>query len=54
MGRFSFRAGVNAETPDFTIIEPDRRDSVRRLTVTEDGHVIEDIVTVGGLSEDDD
>lgn len=54
MGRFSFRAGVDAENPDFEIVQPDRRDRVRRLTVHHDGSTTEEFVVVAGLTEETD
>jgi hypothetical protein len=53
MGRFSFRAGANAENPDFVIIQPDRRDTIRRLTVADDGTVTETFTRLGGEDEGD-
>lgn len=53
MGRFGFRAGVNAENPDFTIIETNRGDRVRRLSVAADGSVTEDEVIVPLPTQED-
>lgn len=54
MGRFSFRAGPNAEDgSNFTIIHPDRRDRVRRLVVTGDGTVHEEDVVIPGLRDEE-
>lgn len=55
MGCFSFRAGANAEDPDFVIIQPNRRDQIRRLDVNADGTVTETSFTVplGDAEESD-
>lgn len=46
MGRFSFRAGPDAEDPEFVITMPDGRDKVRRLKVEDDGTVTEESLVV--------
>lgn len=54
MGRFSFRAGANAENPDITITLPDRRDQIRRLVVDDTGHVTETFVHIALNDEPED
>lgn len=47
MGRYGFRAGPNAENPDFTITYVGRGDSIRRLVVDDLGHVTETFESLG-------